>query len=535
MIYKLSSQQPSTSQQYLSITHSLTISSNLTWKLSVHDTEVTSTTCQSLSSVPAILSHNDLTSFLTLLDTLRICPGNPDNHFLEMADSRKGKFETQHGATSAVVDSNAHVFLNGEEYYRTIRSVSCEMVTNEVKCPECKRYRSTLRSGYSRWYRRNSADKVTQADSHVNHRYMNTPEKLAKINSLREKAKVSEQDVKKLKTKIEILTRTHGELLNTDLQKDLIDLVEANSTAALSSFPEGSFSRLFFEQQIKAVSVKDRRQVRWHPLMVKWCLNLKLLSSGAYHAMRSSGFITLPSERTLRDYTNYIDAKVGFQPEVLQQLEEEAKISTRPESHQYVGLLIDEMKVKEDIVYNKHTGQMIGFVRLGDLNDQLLALERKCDNDESESIHPTVAKHILCLMVRGMFFKLEFPLAHFSTECVTADILFPIVWDGIRQLETAGFKVISITCDGASPNRKFFRMHSTDKNVHKVVNPFSKEKRFVYFISDPPHLMKTTRNCWSHSFGHNQSRKLLVRLSMVLCSGLFVWLRCMLLTLLTCN
>ena len=39
--------------------------------------------------------------------------------------------------------------------------------------------------------------------------------------------------------------------------------------------------------------------------MIKWCLNLKLLSTSSYHALRTSGFVTLPSERTLRDYTSY--------------------------------------------------------------------------------------------------------------------------------------------------------------------------------------------------------------------------------------
>ena len=61
-------------------------------------------------------------------------------------------------------------------------------------------------------------------------------------------------------------------------------------------------------------------------------------------------------------------------------------------------------------------------------------------------------------MVRGIFFKLEFPYAHLATEGVTADLLFPIVLD-VRQLESIGLKVICITADGASPNYKFFRMH----------------------------------------------------------------------------
>ena len=66
-------------------------------------------------------------------------------------------------------------------------------------------------------------------------------------------------------------------------------------------------------------------------------------------------------------------------------------------------------------------------------------------------------------MVRGIFIKLNFPYAQYPT-CIcgiTADYmyLFPIAWEVVRNLECAGFKVISMTGDKASPNRIFFRMH----------------------------------------------------------------------------
>ncbi len=41
--------------------------------------------------------------------------------------------------------------------------------------------------------------------------------------------------------------------------------------------------------------------------------------------MRSSGFLKLTSERTLRDYTNYYENKPGFYDDVDQQLAEEVK------------------------------------------------------------------------------------------------------------------------------------------------------------------------------------------------------------------
>ena len=234
--------------------------------------------------------------------------------------------------------------------------------------------------------------------------------------------------------------------------------------------------------------------------MIRWCLNLKLLSSAAYHAMRSAGFIKLPSERTLRDYTHYFRSKTGFQEEVNDQLRKEAKVSDLPEPKKYCGLILDEMKVKENLVYDKYTGGVVGFTNLGSINDELLNLERECQDDQTPS---PVATHILVLMVRGIFFKLEFPFAHFATRGVTADLLFPIVWEAIQEIEAIGLKVIFVTGDGASSNRKFFRMHKgADESapIYKTMNRYSGlPKRPLFFFSDPPHLIKTARNCWSHS------------------------------------
>ena len=52
-----------------------------------------------------------------------------------------------------------------------------------------------------------------------------------------------------------------------------------------------------------------------------------------------------------------------------------AKVGSCPECEKYVILLIDEMHVSEDLVYDKHTGELVGFANLGDVNQHLLAFE----------------------------------------------------------------------------------------------------------------------------------------------------------------
>ena len=158
-------------------------------------------------------------------------------------------------------------------------------------------------------------------------------------------------------------------MVDKSLHDELNCTIADNNDSIVKQFPEGTFRRLFWEEQRKAAMVKDARQMRWHPMMIRWCLILKLLSTAAYHSLRTSGFIKLPSERTLRDYTSYFKSKPGFQPEVDCMLVEEASLHGSSKWNSYVVILLDEMKIMENLVYDKHMAQVIGFTELGALND----------------------------------------------------------------------------------------------------------------------------------------------------------------------
>lgn len=489
------SSQPSGSAVPLKITHCLKVDRELSWSLYVNQHHVDPSKCGALTSFPKALNAESLSRLLTKLDGLSICAGQSDIHFVKMVAAKKGKILSPNGKIAAYVDDDS--------YTKTVRTADCELICPSTKCESCKSYRANLRSIYNRWSKQRGFN-GSDTSSHTNDRYLNTPEKRAKMDGLRKRAHNAEEEVRRLKDKVRTL-QEQGEAVDNDLNSDLLGIMEENADKIRKAYPENSFMRLFWDEQLKAASAKDARQVRWHPVLIKWCLNLKLLSSSAYHAMRTSGFLKLPSERTLRDYVHYFSSRPGFQEEVHQQLLGEVKVESLPENRRFVCLVLDEMKIKEGLVYNKYSGELIGFADLGDINNELVKLEQ---GDE----RPSIAKYVLAIMVRGLLFKLEFPYAHFGTEGITADFLYPLIWEAIRLLEVDGVKVLCITADGASPNRKFFRMHKTPDFPfpHKAKNPYAKEERWVFFISDPPHLIKTVRNCWSHS-GPSGTRHMEVR------------------------
>lgn len=137
-------------------------------------------------------------------------------------------------------------------------------------------------------------------------------------------------------------------------------------------YPEGSFLRIFWNQQKEAASRAGKGR-RWHPLMIRWCIYLRHLSGKAYEVLRDSGCIQLPSQRTLRDYTNSVKAAAGFSTDVDLLLIQAAKLDTCQAWQKLVVMLLDEMHIKEDLVYDKHSGKMVGFANLGDIDNHLLA------------------------------------------------------------------------------------------------------------------------------------------------------------------
>ena len=168
--------------------------------------------------------------------------------------------------------------------------------------------------------------------------------------------------------------------VDPSLDQYIINIMDEQSDEISKVYPSNSFRRLFWEQQ-QMYKAKGSSGIRWHPMMIRWALNLKMISSAGYHAMRTAGFIQLPSERTLRDYTHYFKEKAGFQKEVNEQLMKEARISELNDVQRHVIISFDEMRIKEELVYNKHTSEVIGFINLGDVNNQLSDLENACKSD----------------------------------------------------------------------------------------------------------------------------------------------------------
>ena len=72
-----------------------------------------------------------------------------------------------------------------------------------------------------------------------------------------------------------------------------------------------------------------------------------------YEALRDSGCISLPSQRMLRDYIHCFEAKIEFSDEADHMLMNAAKLASCEEYQKYVGILIDKMHVREELICDR--------------------------------------------------------------------------------------------------------------------------------------------------------------------------------------
>lgn len=90
---------------------------------------------------------------------------------------------------------------------------------------------------------------------------------------------------------------------------------------------------------------------------------------------------------------------------------------------------MDEVHIKDDLVYHKHEGTQVGFVNLGETNNHLLQFQASLSNG---IVTRSLANSMLVFMVRGLFSKLTFPYACCK---LTGDLLVDPLWEAVSHLE----------------------------------------------------------------------------------------------------
>ncbi|XP_066910451.1 uncharacterized protein [Clytia hemisphaerica] len=451
-----------------------------------------------LQFLPDVINVENALYIFETISASKLCPGNEDfkNLIDEKINSKECSFKDKENNIKATIENAS---LSGVEDLKTIRVKDCELlVRNDVsRCEPCIKYRHYL---HNIVYRRSVSPELPS--KFTANKYLSKDNLMKKATDQQKQIKSLKRSLESMRTFVSQLVEDEGCAVENNLLKEVCNNVVSTND---SPFDKDSPIHLLWEQQKKQVSLENKRTMRWHPVMLRWCISIYLKSSGAYEHLRNSGFLVLPSKKTLDKYVNFTTHNTGFNPDVLENLLR----LTENQQHLHVGLVHDEMKIKSGIVYSKNSGKIVGFCDLGDINNEITCFDRRVTNQDE---HPPIATHVLTLMVRAINFHLNYPVAYFAGAGVKGYELYHIIWEAIRILEFLDFKVWFVVSDGASPNRKFYNYHKRSENiidgvVYSTINKFDPSRR-IYFICDVPHLIKTTRNCVANSHAHQNTREL---------------------------
>ena len=203
------------------------------------------------------------------------CRGNFEECFIDIDVNSKGQSEY-----TPIRDSN---------FGETMKSVKCHGLVKygSLRCQPCKKARVTLTTLKKR--KHEIPPSQITFSSRKPHSAMSREELVEKI-----------EDLKKENRNLKKTIETEGHELNSADHCDITSIIQDADHSKLSDY-----QKLFIQEQEKYNSCNPK-QMRWHPTVIKWALYIQSKSAKAYDTLRESGFVNLPSRRTLYDYSHYV-------------------------------------------------------------------------------------------------------------------------------------------------------------------------------------------------------------------------------------
>ena len=402
------------------------------------------------------LEKKNLAHFLKDLQDMKVCTGVTAADLQDLAGPPDGK--------TTYYKHMQYEHLNGKMSHSScVKSTQCQLLLRPAslvcKCQPCSQVERQLVEK-----KRYLVEKLSKP-IHAKAPLHNLPKEQLKeaFKQVRHQNNQLQKELQLFKDKME----EESVQLGTNVHSSLCSAVNSKEI-------KNPLQKLFWEEQQKAFNYKEHG-MRWHPMIIRLAILLHSKSPDAYKILRKTGVLHLPGATTLREYTSANHPEEGLQPAVMEDLRKEA--DKLPEHQRYVVLLHNEMTIRSELIFD-----LVGFV-----NKDKWTFDTETEN---------LATHALVFFVVGLNSSLKMSLGYFGTTGATSDELMPLLWTAIGCLEECGFKVAASTSDKASPNQRLYQLHQLpgdDTVCYKAVNLFAPERE-VFFISDPPHLIKTVRN-----------------------------------------
>ena len=336
--------------------------------------------------------YHSISELLSGIEKSSLCQGLPaDFDVMSVVVDPTSKVTTpgtllRHSLPKIITSEQTHI-----ETSIVLRSVDCEVIDNNLEEQQCKPCRSA-NTAIKKASRRKSRASEAPAKDKAPLAACGPAKLRATVRTERLHSKELEERLQALEKKI----KANGVHVDEAIDKDILQIM---SNQNLDATPHMKF---FWEQQVKLLQ-SNKHGRRYHPQVIRFALSLHAKSAAAYREVRESGALILPSERVLRDYKNYFKPKAGINKENIEHLRE--KTSSFFGIQRYVAIIMDEMKIQSNLVFDKNSGDLVGFIDLGDPMTNYANLQ---EDD-------TVATHALAFLARGLCTDMKHIVGYYFT------------------------------------------------------------------------------------------------------------------------
>lgn len=359
----------------------------------------------------------------------------------------------------------------------TARATNCELLfklKNANVCGHCKRVKKLMRKS------------VTRNSLSIN---VKNKKRILDLKEVVRKEKLKNLKKGMLDFKKKALERR----IRKSIIRSGVDLTCEESATLQKIFKEnpwrmrGQFFTVLEKEQRKIACSKSSRSKKWHPVILSWCIYAS--RKPAMCGDKPVSVFALPNGKELFDFTDLLSKK-SFDENSFALLRLEAKQLRLSSEQKYNTLALEEIKIKDDLVFKKSSGEFIGYVNLNFATFKLQRLE-ECTMEGKSALSNGNENTLLLVTIRSMKMDFYFPIGLFSCKNLTNSEFYNIVFESMKKLLVANMKVLLITCD--SP--KYFKMcvdvFKLDKKVpHKTKNVLYSNKHKLYFMLDHVYMKK---------------------------------------------
>ena len=239
-------------------------------------------------------------------------------------------------------------------------------------------------------------------------------------------------------------------------------------------------------EKLKLPPDSKGEKIIWSNNTLQRCLAIRsVVGRNGYEYLRKLHF-PLPSYRTLCRRIQNAPFAPGIQHDVLGWLK--MKMETNSECDKLCVLLVDEMQLRTRIEFDKGLQQIVGYVS-----------PETIPAGSAQVAEKDIASHALVFMLRGLTSSWKQTVAYvFTGASLKKEPYWEFTKKVIAACEQAGFKIHCVTSDMGPVNTGLWRhvgiQSGRSQITTSIPHPFEPD-RPLYFLADPPHLLKNLWNC----------------------------------------